>query len=199
VGAAAGYVLQGLLDEGWTGVGLEPNRRMAELANRAGREVLVGTLEAPPEDLREKGPFDLVTMVQVVAHFHDLRRAFENAAALTKPGGLWLIETWDRSSWTARLFGRNWHEYSPPSVLHWFDRAGLAGLVSQFGMRTRAQGRPRKFISGGHARSLLRYKLEANALTRPLAWTTAVVPEHLPIPYPAEDLFWMLFQAAGKC
>lgn len=194
VGSAAGFLLQGLSDESWSGVGLEPNARMAGLARAQGQEVVVGTLERPPEALRALGPFDGLVMVQVVAHFHDIERAFANAAALTRPGGFWLIETWDRASLTARLFGRGWHEYSPPSVLHWFDRKGLARLARRFGFELVAQGRPGKWISGGHARSLVRYKLEATQATRWLAPITGLLPERLPLPYPAEDLFWALFR-----
>ena len=72
-------------------------------------------------------------MVQVVAHFHDLSRAFGNAARLTAPDGCWLIETWDSASWTARVLGAGWHEYSPPSVLQVFSRASLRGLCARMG------------------------------------------------------------------
>jgi SAM-dependent methyltransferase len=185
VGAAAGFILQGFLDRGWHGKGVEPNPGMAEYARtRLGLDVRTGTLEdLPPGDV-----FDLVSLIQVLPHFVEPRRALAAAAAVTRPGGFWLIETWNRDSWTARAFGQNWHEYSPPSVLHWFSPAGLQRLAGQFGFRKVGAGRPAKWINAGHAKSLLRHKLGA------AAGVLGVLPDRLALPYPAEDLFWMLLQ-----
>jgi SAM-dependent methyltransferase len=190
VGAAAGFVLEGFLSEGWKGRGVEPNARMCALANeRLGNLVEAGTLES--FDSAER--FDLVSMIQVVAHFNDPRRALARAAELTRPGGVWLIETWDRTSWTARAFGRHWHEYSPPSVLHWFSHDGLRRLAESLGFVQIASGRPRRWIDLGHARSLLEYKLGGGAL-RHLLRPLRALPRSLRLPYPGADLFWAAFR-----
>ena len=191
VGAAAGFILQGFIDRGWTGKGLEPNPAMAEYARtRLGLPVETGTLE----DLPPGESYDLVTLIQVLPHFVDPRRALAAAAAVTRPGGYWLIETWNRASWTAWVFGENWHEYSPPSVLHWFSPAGVQRLAGQFGFRKVARGRPAKWINGSHAKSLLRHKLGASGPAKVVSRLLAVVPDRLAIPYPAEDLFWILLR-----
>ncbi len=191
VGAAAGFILRGFLDRGWQGKGVEPNPRMAEHARtQLGLDVRTGTLE----DLPPGESFDLLSMIQVLPHFLEPRRALAAAAAVTRPGGYWLFETWNRASWTARAFGQNWHEYSPPSVLHWFSPDGLQRLAAQFGFRKVARGRPAKWINGGHAKSLLRHKLGTTGVGGAAARLLDVVPDRLAIPYPAEDLFWMLFQ-----
>lgn len=196
VGAAAGFILQGFADDGWQGEGTEPNAAMAEYGrSQLHLQLHTGPLEQLPQSPSYRpGSYDLVTMIQVVAHFYELRRAFEVAAQATKPGGFWLIETWNRDSWTARLLGANWHEYSPPSVLHWFSPQDLAQLARQYGFEAIAQGHPQKRINGAHAKSLLRYKLEERAWSRPLASLLQLVPDQLEIPYPAEDLFWGLYQ-----
>jgi SAM-dependent methyltransferase len=187
VGAAAGFVLQGFLDRGWHGKGIEPNLGMVEHARKLGLDVRTGTLE----ELAPGELFDLVSLIQVLPHFVEPRRALAAAAAVTRPGGYWLFETWNRDSWIARALGPSWHEYSPPSVLHWFSPGGLQRLAGQFGFRKVARGRPAKWINGGHAKSLLRHKLGASGLAARLL---DVVPDRLAIPYPAEDLFWMLLQ-----
>lgn len=190
VGASAGFILEGFVSGGWRGRGVEPNPRMAALANaRLGPVVDVGTLE----DLDTRQPVDLVLMLQVVGHFQDPRRALARAAGLTRPGGLWLVETWDRESWTARLFGRHWHEYSPPSVLHYFSRAGLRRLAASLGFREVAAGRPARKIGVAHTRSLVRHQLAGG----PLGWLAsplALLPDSLEVPYPGDDLFWALFR-----
>jgi SAM-dependent methyltransferase len=191
VGSAAGFILLGLMDCGWQGGGLEPNRSMVEFARSSlGVDVQCGALEGYCAD----ETFDVVSMIQVVAHFHNVQAAFGKAAAATKPGGLWLVETWNRDSRTARFWGEKWHEFSPPSVLHWFNPAGLASLAEQFGFTEVARGRPRKRISGRHVKSLLGYLGEESKTLRAVAAISRVIPDSLEIPYPSEDLFWMVLE-----
>lgn len=191
VGAAAGFVLQGFIDCGWHGSGIEPNPKMAAYAHeRLGLSVQAGALET----FSTNETYDLVSMIQVIAHFADVRRALQIAADVTKPSGYWLIETWNKDSFAARLFGQNWHEYSPPSVLHWFAPTTLRTLAAQFGFREIARGKPLKWINGGHAKSLLQYKLQSLPLGRQAGKVLNVLPEYLPLPYLADDLFWILLQ-----
>lgn len=193
VGAAAGFLLEGFHQRGWEAVAIEPNATMAQsLRERLGCEVHAQTLET----FRSAEHFDLVMMIQVVTHFVDVADALAAAAAVTRPGGFWLIETWNRASSTARVFGRYWHEYSPPTVLHWFTPASLAELVARFGFRVVGGGRASKRISAAHAKSLLRYRLEGTAMERLLP-LVAAVPDRWALPYPGDDLFWTLFQRDG--
>ena len=190
VGAAAGFILQGMVEEGWQGEGIEPNASMARAAReKYGLKVRVGALENATLNRQ----YDLISMIQVAAHFYDVRRAFEKAAHATKPGGYWLIETSDKESLPARLLGPNWHFISPPSVQNWFSRTTLANLASQFGMMPIAAGRPEKWLKGRHAKSLLHHKLPRSlgSFVRPLI---GAIPDNLPIPYPSLDLFWMLLR-----
>jgi SAM-dependent methyltransferase len=188
VGAAAGFVLKAFVEGGWQGLGIEPNDSMAGYArDTLGLDVRTGSLEGftTPE------PVDLVTMIQVLPHLWDLRRGLATAADATAPGGYWLIETWDRSSLTARAFGKRWHEYSPPSVLHWFDRDGVVRLAAQHGFSEVRHGRRLKWISGSHASSLLEHTFGERA-GRAVRAMERVVPSRLP--YPSEDLFWILLR-----
>lgn len=191
VGCAAGFWLQGLADCGWRPSGIEPNPRMAGHArDRLGLAVRTGSIE----ELETGEPRDLVTMIQVVAHFRDPRLALRRAAGVLRPGGHLLIETWDRASWVARVMGRRWHEYSPPSVLHWFTRGRLRDLAGECGLREVAWGRPRKRLSAGHARSLVEYKYADHLLGRWVAGAFRALPDGLPLPYPGDDLFWTLLR-----
>jgi len=194
VGAAAGFILNGLTQEGWRGEGLEPNERMARYGQEQfGLTIHSGSLETTSLTTE----FDAISMVQVAAHFVDPLTAFATAARLTRPGGLWLIETWDRSSRTARLFGKHWHEYSPPTVLHWYTGPTLRKFLSRFGMRMLAQGKPMKWLDGAHAKSLLGEKLGPSPIGKLARACLKVVPDRLPIPYPSEDLFWAVFRKEG--
>jgi SAM-dependent methyltransferase len=194
VGAAAGFVLQGMIDAGWSGRGIEPNRRMS---GHAGDSLKLQVDNASLETFETGERFDAVTLIQVVAHFPDLRKAFEAASRLTRPGGCWLIETWNRESWAARIFGRHWHEYSPPSVLHWLTPETLRNLAEQFGFREIARGRPAKWLNGAHAVSLLRHKVGISLPGRLVAGAGRLIPRSIPLPYLADDLFWMLLRSDG--
>ena len=184
VGAAAGFILQGFAEEGWPGTGLEPNEKIA----RAGREKFgLNIRQGSLESFETSEKFALVSMIQVAAHFYAPAQAFQKAADLLDENGLLLIETWNRASISARLFGKNWHEYSPPSVLQWFSEKGLTVFLKDFGFEKLAGGRPSKKISGAHAKSLLKYRLGDNFLLK-------IIPDKLNFPYPSEDLFWALYR-----
>lgn len=190
VGAAAGFLLKGYQDSGWQGMGLEPNSSMASYGRDNLRlEMEIGGLENFSSDRR----FDLVSMIQVIAHFSDIRQALQKAAQVTKDNGFWLIESWNKDSWIARVLGEQWHEYSPPSVLHWFSPSDLSLLVAQYGFSEVARGRPAKYLNGAHVKSLLGYKLRDSSL-RWLQGGLKLIPDHMILPYPNLDLFWMLFQ-----
>ncbi len=189
VGSAAGFVLKGLVQAGFTGFGVEPNAAMGEYARtKTGVDVRTGTLEQLDADAL----FDAVSMVQVIGHFYDLRRALEQASRVTRPGGLWLIEAWDYGSLLARTLGASWHEYSPPSVVHWFTQRSLARLLASFGFSEVARGRPKKRIALSHARSLLEYKFGKVARLIPFA------DRGFSLPYPAFDLFWAVYRKSAS-
>lgn len=184
VGAAAGFILQGFTDENWQGIGLEPNASMAQF----GRENLsLNIRQGSLETFKTDEKFNLISMIQVVAHFYEPRKSFENAHNLLKDDGLLLVETWNRESFSARIFGKSWHEYSPPSVLQWFSLNGLTKFLKELGFEKLAHGRPSKKISGEHAKSLLKYRLGNNPLLK-------LIPSKINFPYPSEDLFWALYK-----
>jgi SAM-dependent methyltransferase len=194
VGCAAGFLMDGFRRAGWQVAGLEPNATMA----RYGREELGLTIETSSLETASLGePFDLISLIQVLGHFHDLRGAISQASAMVKTEGLMLIETWRRDSWPARLCGRYWHEYSPPSVLHWFSRAGLDRLMDAYGFAPLAEGRPAKYISGRHAKALLRHKFDRMPLGRIVKPALRLLPERAQLFYPAFDLEWILYRKSG--
>ena len=193
VGAAAGFLLQGFCDLGWDGEGVEPNAAMARHAReQLGLQVTASSLEEFSSATRNS--FDVVSLIQVMAHFVDPHAALRRVAELVRPGGFCLVETWNVRSWTARLFGSQWHEYSPPSVLHWYSPATLRRVFETAGFHQVDQGRPGKWLNLGHAKSLLRHKLPNAACRTGLDLTLGLLPDRWQVPYPSEDLFWALFQ-----
>jgi SAM-dependent methyltransferase len=195
VGGAAGFIARGFNDFGWTPTIREPNERMSSIASSMGQCISVGTLET----FTTREPFDLVTMIQVIEHFYDLQRALEVVASVTAPGGHLLVETWNGASLTARVLRTQWHEFSPPSVRRVFTPRVLDHTLRYYGFSPIATGRPQKWISGSHAKSLLLHKASADNPIMRLASAVArrCVPDRLRLPYPAEDLFWKLYRSEG--
>lgn len=184
VGAAAGYVLEGFIaGTSWAGTGIELNAAMAQAARARGVDVRAGTVESVPLE----GAFDAVLLVQVIAHFPHPVETLTRLRERTAPGGVWVIETWDRESVVARLLGRRWHEINPPSVLHWFSRHSLDALLASLGFERVASGRPRKTIGVDHVRALL----GAHRVLGPFA---RVLPRGAELPYPGDDVFWSAYR-----
>jgi len=201
VGAAAGFILQGFMDCGWKGAGIEPNDSIAQYGRtHLGLSITTGSLESVQDSQEsERDCYDLVSMIQVIPHFFDLHQALTNARELTKPGGYWLIETWNRKSITAQVLGQQWHEYSPPSVLRWFSLSDLTTLASSYGFEMVDSGRPSKWIRASHAKSLLRYKLQdIGWIGQILSRFLVLIPDRLSIPYPSEDLMWVLYKKVDE-
>ena len=191
IGSAAGFILQGMVDQGWQGVGVEPNAQMARYA----REVMkLDVHTSSVEALDLAGQFDLVSMIQVIACFHDLHASLQKLADLTKPGGHWLIETYNKDSLTAKFSGKGWHEYCPPSVIHWFSPETLQFMAGQYGFEFVAKGRLTKYIRFQHAKTLLAYKMETLPGGKLINRAVNLIPDRWTFPYPSEDLFWMVLQ-----
>lgn len=204
VGAAAGFDLLPFRDAGCDVVGIEPNRMMCDYAQqRLGLSMLCRSLEEPlfsDNDGCGDSPIaslvdqaEVVIALQVMGHLASPKLAATRLAQLVKTDGVLLVETWNSASWTARILGRHWHEYSPPTVVQWYSPRSLRRLMSAVGFAQLATGRPGKSIRGDHAASLLRYRLGMNPLSKLFQPLTHLIPRRMVFPYPAEDLFWSLF------
>lgn len=195
VGAACGFFVKEFQDAGWQAAGIEPNASMCAF----GRQRLqVDLSDRDLTELPSAQPFDLITLIQVISHLIDPADTLRQIRQRLVDGGLFLVETWDRHSWAARLSGRSWHEYNPPSVLHWFTRRSLRELVESVGLRAIASGIPRKRIQVGRGVRMIRHATEQSRLGRWLTWPLALAPSDWTIPYFLGDAFWMLFRAEPK-
>lgn len=191
VGCAAGFVLRGFREAGWQVAGIEPNATLAAHASAGlGAPVRRSTLEA----LGSEDACDLVLILQVIAHLDDPVAALARARALLASGGAVLIETWDHESRLARWLGRRWHEYSPPTVRHWFSRASLLRAAERSGFAVEAVGLPGKWLGWRHAATLLAHQLRGTPAARPVGALARRLPASWTLRYPPLDLFWALLR-----
>ena len=191
IGAAAGFLLRGFVDRGWSGVGIEPNATMASHANELnGVQVHAGTLE-DSNDL-EPNSFDAVSLIEVISHLREPMAGLKRIHQLLREEGLLVIETWNRSGWTARAMGKHWHQYNPPSVLHWYTPKHLTSMLQKCGFEVVDRGRPTKWISVGNGVSLLRHSMRESTVGRIATSPLALVPKKLKAPYFLDDVFWLI-------
>ena len=193
IGSAAGYLLQGFVDNGWQGTGVEANGSMA----RFGREELgLDVRHSTVETFQSDHQYDAATMVQVLPHLVNPAESLNSIRNQLSKNGLLLIETWSCRSLTARAFGKNWHEYNPPSVLHWFSRSSLGRLLRKHKFEVVKQGRPVKWIHVGNGAAIFKKSLGESAFKTGITSVLDRVPSSLKVPYFLDDVFWVV---ARKC
>jgi hypothetical protein len=133
-------------------------------------------------------------MIQVVAHLYNLDRSMDSVKSILKQGGYLLLETWNKDSLTAKLLGKHWHEYSPPSTLNYFNKTTIDMFMEKKGFVKIASGRPGKKIHSRHAKSLLNHKIKSSNIFKWISGIEKVIPSKIYIKYPSEDLFWALYK-----
>jgi SAM-dependent methyltransferase len=153
--------------------GIEPSPTVVELARREhGARLQTGSIydaDTAP------GPFDVVTLFDVLEHLPDPNGALEQCRRRLRPGGLLFLTTPDTGSLAARLLGRHWHYIDLDEHVALFDRRNLTTVLGRNGferleVRTVSRGyrfsyiRRRLAFLGRHA-PLLRL---AHAATWPL-------------------------------
>ena len=190
-GCAAGFILKGFKDSGWNCKGIEPNETMATYSrDKLNLDVTVGSLETYKTDQK----FDLVNMIQVIGHFYDIDKALLNTSTLLNQGGFVLIESWNMKSIAAKLMGKNWHEYSPPSVIQWFSDRTLEQLLNYYGFILIKKGLPSKRINVRHALSLIEDKTPNFIFKKQLIKLLNNSLGKLNLKYPPVDVKWYLFK-----
>ena len=195
VGCAVGFFLDEARQAGWRVTGVEVSPWAAEQAReRTGAEVhssLDAVLEAT-----EGRPFDAVTFFQVLEHLPYPARALAQARDLLRPGGRVVIETWNRDSLVARLFGSHWQQVTPPSVIHLFASRDVDALLERTGFRPLSTRRTAKRVSVGFVAGLLAGKYpRAGAWFRVLA--TRARLSGLAVPYRLGDLITVVAEATA--
>ncbi|HYM92498.1 MAG TPA: class I SAM-dependent methyltransferase [Chitinophagaceae bacterium] len=191
VGCAAGFILKGFEKSGWSCYGIEPNDRMASYGrNELNLNITTGSLET----FQANEKFDLVNLIQVIGHFYDLDKAIKNISDLLTTNGLVLIESWNRKSIYARIMGKGWHEYIPPSVIHWFSDKTLTQIFNFYGFQLIAKGYPLKRINISHALSILKGKSSNSVFKRRFINLLNKTVGKLTLIYPPLDLKWYIFR-----
>jgi 2-polyprenyl-3-methyl-5-hydroxy-6-metoxy-1,4-benzoquinol methylase len=191
VGCAAGFFMVEAAAAGWDVTGCD----VSDFVGAYARDVFrldvqtADYLDAP----FEPHTFDLITMFGVLEHLPAPREVANHTYELLRPGGIIAIETWNRCAPPARLLGKHWHVYAPPSCLWYHSERSLRALFSAERWRRISYGTAHKWTSVRHAISALDYMSPRLATVARRALEGPTLRE-ASVPYPMSDLVFAVFQ-----
>lgn len=125
LGCGTGDALVGQRARGCRVRGVEADPQAAKIARGRGLDV---------SDRIEGGPYDIVTLDQVVEHFTDPVATLREIRGVLRPGGTIVLATPNAASALARLAGDRWIHWHAPYHLHFFTRASLARAAETAGL-----------------------------------------------------------------
>ena len=122
VGCNAGQFLDEMV--GFERYGIDRSPSHGKIAQKKyGENIFIGTFEEYP------APgflFDCITLQDVLDHMVDPLEALKKCNKLLKPNGILVIKVHDMSSLFARIMGRKFYAFIPPTHLFYFNRTALA-------------------------------------------------------------------------
>lgn len=131
-GAGSGAFVRAALDAGYEATGVEHSPVAREQARqRYGVELVA----------EARGPYDVVTMWDVVEHLRDPITSLADLRARLKPGGLVFVETGNWESWSRFLSGDRWGLYLFDHQ-YYFSPASLEAVLEKAGFRDVRQLNP---------------------------------------------------------
>jgi SAM-dependent methyltransferase len=129
IGCASGQLLALLREHGLTNLtGWDPSPASAEIGRRRGLHIETRTLLGPPSDDQ---PFDLLILVGVLEHLHDLGPAAARLRALLARGGLLYLDVPDATRF-AEWIDAPFQHFSIEHI-GFFSRVSLRNLVAAHG------------------------------------------------------------------
>ncbi len=175
VGAGSGILLEAAAARGWQVEGVEPSRWLAT-AGRGSGTTGAPRGSAPP---RAVGPYDAVTVMDVIEHVPDPVGLMREVRRVLDPGGVALVVTPDVRSIAARLMKWKWWHYRVAHI-GYFDRGTLERCMHAAGLECVAWARPSWYFTVAYlAERVMTYLPPALRFTPPSFLTRVTVPLNL--------------------
>ena len=150
VGAGSGILVEQAHALGWSAEGIEPSAWLAGCARDRQLPVICGVLPNP----QLEGPFDVVTLVDVIEHVSNPLELLLSCHRVLKPGGRLLIVTPDVDSFFARILGRKWWHYRIAHI-GYFNKSNLDRITVAGGFSLQSSFRPSWYFSVAYLKERL--------------------------------------------
>jgi 2-polyprenyl-3-methyl-5-hydroxy-6-metoxy-1,4-benzoquinol methylase len=148
IGCGSGSTLEALKHNGFSIVGIEPDAKARELAQKV-CNVFDGTVEQLPTQIQFQ-KFDIVLMSHVLEHCIDLQIALRNIHSILTPSGTFVIEVPNCAASGFLRFGPNWPWSDIPRHINFFTELSLRKLLQKYDFKishVRYVGYSRQFAS----------------------------------------------------
>lgn len=109
---------------------VDPAKRMGRRAFAKGVPTLYGAAESPPV---QSDSADAVLIVDALHHFRDCQQALAEVNRMLRPGGVVVIQEFDRSTYRGRLLEWGEHQFGFESTF--YTPQQLLGIIEQVDFR----------------------------------------------------------------
>jgi SAM-dependent methyltransferase len=169
-GCGLGFFIDAAFEHGFAAEGIEFNAYAREYIRKRYRHPVFG-----PDELAGRGPYDVITMFDVIEHLHEPFATIERLRDLLAPGGILVVLTMDCTSLTSRLLGKRLEDFRRiREHLYFFDRANLSSILEARGFSMLGV----ESIGHNFEFKLLASRIRATlpVAGAPLEWLLRVVP-----------------------
>ncbi|MBI1979150.1 MAG: class I SAM-dependent methyltransferase [Elusimicrobia bacterium] len=128
VGCNVGTFLEVARERGWQTVGIEPNKKAAEICMKKNLRVTCALFDSSFVNTFEEKDFDLICMNDVIEHFPDPLQAIKFVKPLLKKNGCLAMSTPNIRNILAKVF-----QIKPKEHLFYFDSHTLRQMLAQAG------------------------------------------------------------------
>ncbi|HZH86447.1 MAG TPA: class I SAM-dependent methyltransferase [Brumimicrobium sp.] len=130
IGSGTGHFLKTANENGFKGIGLEPDADARDFAHKNNH-----VRSSSQEELYniEENSFDVITMWHVLEHVYDLRKDLQVIHDILKSNGKLFIAVPNMNSHDARYYKEYWAAYDVPRHLYHFKQNDISRLLMDFG------------------------------------------------------------------
>jgi len=173
VGAGSGILVEEALLLGFAAEGVEPSSWLC--AQSTARRLPIHHGAFPHSEVR--GPYDVVTIIDVIEHVSDPIGLLKAAKLIMRPGAVGLVVTPDVGSLMARLMGHRWWHYRVAHI-GYFDRHSLGEALKRSGLEPIAWERASWYFPADYlATRLLSYFLAVEEKRAPVSASSVPVTD----------------------
>jgi SAM-dependent methyltransferase len=130
IGSGTGHFLAMMKKKGWTVTGIELNEKAREYSKENfGFDVMPGIYDS----VRERGPFDVITLWHVLEHFHDPFSYMNEISKLLKKEGILVIALPNSQSSDALYYSEFWAAWDVPRHIWHFTPDVFKQFAEKYG------------------------------------------------------------------